>query len=93
MVYNLSDTATGSKPMTTITITDPALLKQLTDARGPVMLRDPAGNVLLTGGELFGVPPEGTVPPISEAELKRRSETYRSGIPLAEVMKRLRGEL
>ncbi len=78
--------------MTTITITDPLLIKQLTETQGPIALHDPAGNVLCTVGELIGVPPEGYVPPISQEELKRRSETYRSGIPLSEVMKRLRGE-
>lgn len=78
--------------MTTITITDPVLLKQLSEAQGPVTFQDSEGNVLFSGGEMVGVPPEGYVPPISEAELKRRSETNRSGVPLSEVMKRLRGE-
>lgn len=78
--------------MTTITITDPALLKQLTEAQGPITFRDPNGNVVLATEGLFGAPPPGYVPPISQEELKRRSETYRSGIPLSEVMKRLKGE-
>ena len=78
--------------MTTITITDPILLKQFAEAQVPITFRDPDGNVLFTGGEMIGVPPDGYVPPISEEELKRRSETNRSGISLSEVMKRLRGE-
>ena len=78
--------------MTTITITDPLLVKQLEETQGAITLCDSAGKVLLTGGELIGIPPEGYVPPISQEELKRRSETNRSGIPLSEVMKRLRGE-
>ena len=78
--------------MTTITISDPVLLKQLADATGPIAFRDPEGNVVhFSDGSLWALPP-GFVPPISEAELKRRSETYRSGIPLAEVIKRLTGE-
>jgi hypothetical protein len=75
--------------MTTITITDPALLKQLADARGPVMLRDPAGNVLLTSGEFFGVPPEGFTPPFSEEEMVHMSQN-REGRPLADILRDLR---
>ena len=75
--------------MTTITITDPLLLKQLTDARGPVMLCDMQGNILLTGGELFGVPAEGYVPPISKEEMVRISQN-REGRPLADILRDLR---
>ena len=78
--------------MTTITITDPALLKQLTEATGPIEFRDPAGNVVLATGGNQWAPPPGFIPPISEEELTRRSQTYRSGISTAELMQRLRGE-
>ncbi len=78
--------------MTTITITDPELIRQLTEAVGPIEFRDPAGNVVyFAGGELWA-PPEGYVPPIPMEELERRSRTYRSGSPLSEIMKRLKGE-
>ena len=75
--------------MTTITITDPALLKQLSDARGTVILCDPAGNELLTSGEPIGVPPKGYVPPFPKDELARRS-LNREGRPLADILRDLR---
>ena len=77
---------------TTITITDPVLLKQLAETTGPIMFRDADGvPVRYADGQLWA-PPPGFVPPISQEELQRRSETYRSGISTAEVMKRMRGE-
>lgn len=79
--------------MTTITITDPVLAKQLSEAKGPVEFRDVNGNIIhVAEGDTLWAPPEGYVPPISMEELERRSRTYRSGSPLSEVMKRLKGE-
>jgi hypothetical protein len=78
--------------MTTITITDPVLLKQLAEAQGPVLFRDPAGNVIHASAGPIGSPPPGYVPPISVAELQRRSATYHSGIPLSEALKRIKGQ-
>ncbi len=75
--------------MTTITITDPQLIKQLAEALGPIIFRDPEGNVLFTGGERIGVPPPGYVPPISVEELARRS-LNREGRPLADILRDLR---
>ena len=75
--------------MTTITITDPALLKQLTESSGPIAFLDPAGNVVLAVDGLFGVPPPGCVPPYSKEELDRRSSN-REGRPLADILRDLR---
>ncbi len=86
---NLTEIPLWSKPMTTITITDPALLQQLIDARGTVILCDPAGNELLTSGKTFCDPPEGYVPPFSENDMVRMSQN-REGRPLADILRDLR---
>lgn len=75
--------------MTTITITDPALLKQLSDAHGTVILCDLAGNELLTSGVPIGVPVEGYIPPFSKDEMTRMSQN-REGRPLADILRDLR---
>ena len=75
--------------MTTITITDPLLIKQLAEAQGLITFRDPEGKVLFTGEEMIGVPPEGYVSPISEEELARRS-LNREGRPLSDILRDLR---
>lgn len=76
--------------MTTITITDPVLLKQLTEAKGPIEFRDLAGKVILTTDEdTLWAPPKGYVPPFSSEELNRLSEN-REGRPLTDILKDLR---
>jgi len=75
-----------------ITITDPTLLAQLSQASGVTELLDPSGRLIGTfQTETFGLPPSGYVPPISDEEIERRRQQYRSGKPLSEIMKRLQG--
>jgi hypothetical protein len=76
--------------MTTITITDPVLAKQLAEAKGPVEFRDAAGNVIhSTDGPGLWAPPEGYVPPFSEEEMTRFSQN-REGRPLKDILHDLR---
>ena len=75
--------------MTNITITDPAVLKQLTDATGPILFRDPAGNVVCQTAGRFGVPPPGAKPPYTDEQLERLSNN-RDGRPLADILRDLR---
>ena len=76
--------------MTTITITDPVLAKQLAEAKGLVEFRDAAGNLIhVAEGDTLWAPPEGYVPPISPEEMARRS-LNREGRPLKEVLLELR---
>jgi hypothetical protein len=75
-----------------ITITDPTLLAQLTQASGVTEILDPSGQVIGTfQTEPFGMPPVGYVPPIADEEIERRRQLHRSGKPLSEIMKRLQG--
>ncbi len=76
--------------MTTITITDPVLLKQLAETTGPILFRDPDGNVVHQSGGRIGVPPPGVVPPISAEELDRRRRSTTGGRPLADILRDLR---
>lgn len=76
--------------MTTITITDPVLAKQLAEAKGPVEFRDAEGKLIHVAEEdTLWAPPEGYVPPFSPEELNRMSEN-REGRPLANILKDLR---
>ncbi len=75
--------------MTTITITDPVLLKQIAEASLPIIFHDPSGNELLYAEGFIFVPPPGTKPPFSEEELERRSLLYRSGRPTREVLREM----
>jgi len=74
---------------TTITITDPVLLKQLAEATGPIMFRDTDGNVIRATGGLIGVPPPGAKPPFSDEELELFGKN-RDGRPLADILRDLR---
>jgi hypothetical protein len=78
--------------MTTITITDPEVLKQLAEAKGLIEFRDPTGKILFTTNGTIWAPPPGYIPPISEEELTRRSQTCRSGISTAEVLRDLQAK-
>ena len=76
-----------------ITITDPILLSQLVQASELTELLDPSGRVIGTFQVgAFGMPPPGYVPPISDEEIERRRQQYRTGKPLADIMKRLESE-
>jgi hypothetical protein len=78
--------------VTTIVITDPELLAKLAAADGQIVFQGPTGDTVKTvETQPFGVPPSGYVPPISDEELERRRQQYRSGKPLSEIMKRLQG--
>ena len=74
-----------------ITINDPVLLEQLRSITGPTEAFDPNGVFLGTFQTIFGIPPKGYIPPISDEEMRRRRETYRDGKPLSEILKRLEG--
>ena len=56
-----------SDAKTTVAITDPVLLKQLADATGPILFRDPDGDVVHQSGGRFGVPPGAGSAPRSAA--------------------------
>jgi len=75
--------------MTTITFTDPLLVNQIVESAGPFEVCDPAGNILSVDAR-FGVPPAGSVIPISLEELERRSKVQREGRPLAGILRELR---
>lgn len=74
---------------TTIVISDPAVLAQLTQATGPIEFKDPAGNVVATVEAVpFGKPPPGFKVPFTEEEMAEfRKE--RTGRPLADILKDL----
>ena len=77
----------------TITITDPALLAQFTRSEGPIQVRDPSGRLIGTfTAELFGKPPPGYFPPISEEEAGRRQQLHPDGKPLSEILARLQSK-
>jgi hypothetical protein len=75
-----------------ITITDPALLAQLTQAGGVVELKDPSGRVIGTFlRESYGKLPPGVKSPISDAEFEEARKSPDSGITLDEFWKRMHG--
>ncbi len=77
----------------TITITDPALLAQLTRSDGPIQVRDSGGRLIGTfTPEPFGKPPPGYAPPLSEEEVARRQQLDPDGKPLSEILARLQGK-
>ena len=74
--------------MTTITLTDPALVEQLR-AAGIVEFRDPDGRVLGNFTVVdFGALPPGVVSPFTDEELAERRKV-RTGRPLADILKDL----
>ena len=76
--------------MIDIIITDPALLKQLTEATGPILFRDPDGNVVCQTAGRWGVPPSDLTSPIHMDELERRRQATKGGRPLADILRDLR---
>jgi hypothetical protein len=75
-----------------ITITDPALLAQLTQAGGVVELKDPSGRVIGTFlRKGYGKLPPGVKSPISDAEFEEARKSPDSGITLDEFWKRMHG--
>jgi hypothetical protein len=74
--------------MTTITITDPVLLKQIAEASLPIIFHDPSGNELLYAEGFIWKPPPGMKSPISDEELDRRRKNL-SGRPLKDVIREL----
>jgi hypothetical protein len=75
---------------TTIVISDPVILAQLTQATGQIEFKDPAGNVVATVETVsYGVPPPGFKVPFSEEEMERRRQE-RTGRPLADILRDLR---
>lgn len=75
--------------MTTITITDPVLLKQIAEATGKIIFLDPCGNELLVADQFLFVPPPGFKSPISDEELERRRQNL-NGRPLKDILDDLR---
>jgi hypothetical protein len=75
--------------MTSITITDPALIAQFAAAPGVVTVCDPDGRVIGTFIlEGYGKPPPGVKSPISDEEFEEaRKQT--GGLPLSEVWRRI----
>ena len=75
-----------------ITITDPALLAQLTGVTGHTVIRDAAGRVV---GTFEGLPPvrvaSGREVPFTDEELAERSK-QRTGRPLADILKDLQAK-
>ena len=79
--------------VTTIVINDPELLAKLAAAEGRIVFQGPAGDTVTSVETVpFGTPPPGYVPPVSDDELERRRQEHRSGKPLSEIVKRIRGE-
>lgn len=77
--------------MTSITITDPALLALLTATTGPVDVKGPDGSVVgtfLNGGR--GKLPPGVKSPISDEEFERARQEPSSGITLDEFWAKVR---
>jgi hypothetical protein len=73
-----------------ITITDPALLAQLAQARGVVELKDPTGRILFAFlAENDGKPPPGFKIPFTDEELAERSK-QRTGRPIGDVLRDLK---
>ena len=73
----------------TITITDPALLAQLTAANGLVELKAPDGRTVARFvTENFGKPPPGFVSPFTDEELEERRKE-RTGRPLKDILRDL----
>jgi hypothetical protein len=72
-----------------ITITDPLLLAQFTQAGGVVQSRDPSGRVIgtFTSDPGQSLPPGVTSPVSDEAFEEARKQP--DGLPLAEVWKRI----
>jgi hypothetical protein len=73
------------------------LPEALRQADAPVEVQDETGRVvgvfLPASIQLpFGVPPKGYQPPISDEEIERRRQKYKTGRPLSEIMKRLKGD-
>jgi hypothetical protein len=73
-----------------ITITDPALLAQLTQAGGVVEVKDPTGRVIgtfiLDG---YGKLPPGVKSPYTDEEIEEARKEPDSGVTLAEFWKRV----
>ncbi|MBX9585042.1 MAG: hypothetical protein K2X87_32455 [Gemmataceae bacterium] len=78
--------------MTSITITDPALLAQFAAAAGTVEIKGPDGRVVTTVsvGDR-AVPPPGFKIPLSDEELARRSQ-IRIGRPVADILRDLKAK-
>ena len=73
-----------------ITITDPALLAQLTQVSGVVELKDPTGRVIGTLlPEGYGKLPPGVKSPVSDEEFEEARKSPDSGISLAEFWRRV----
>ena len=75
-----------------ITITDPALLAQLTAAPGFIEVRAPDGRVIGTFFlEGYGKPPPGVKSPISDEEFEEARKEPSSPLSLTDLWKRLQG--
>ena len=75
--------------MTSITISDPALLTQLAAIDGVVELRDPAGTLLARCERPYGALPPGVKSPFTDEQMAEFRK-QRTGRPLADIMKDLR---
>lgn len=74
--------------MTTITITDPALVEQLL-RDGAGVFRDASGRVLMKfRATAIGEPPPGVVSPFTEEVLAERRKDL-TGRPLADILRDL----
>lgn len=72
-----------------ITITDPALLAQFTQAGGVVEIMDPAGRVIGTFFlEGYGKLPPGVKSPVSDEEFEE-ARKQPGGRPLADILRDL----
>lgn len=77
--------------MSSITITDPALLAQFAAVAGSVDIKDPDGRVVVTLlQEGYGRLPPGVKSPISDEEFERARQEPSSGITLDEFWARVR---
>ena len=73
----------------TITITDPSLLRQLSNATGTVKLCGPSGEILTDGQRSsYGKLPAGVVVPFTDEQLDEFSRN-RAGRPLADIVRDL----
>lgn len=76
--------------VTTIVITDPALLAQIAAAQGQIVFRGPTGNTIKTAEVVTGQALLAKYKcPFTEEELARRS-LERTGRPIGEVIKELK---
>ncbi|MGL6097746.1 MAG: hypothetical protein ACRC7O_18345 [Fimbriiglobus sp.] len=79
-----------TETVTTIVITDPQLLAQLAAAHGPIHFRGPSGELVKSVSAVpYGKLPPGITSPFTDAEIEAARKEPSTGLPLAEVWKRI----